>query len=305
MTAGAVYVGRFQPPHAAHVASVRHALARAGRVLVLLGSANLARSVKNPFSAAERAGMLRGALREAGAEVRRVTFRPLPDRFDADAWAADVRGVAAGVFGPGAAVSLVGFEKDASSAYLRWFPGWGRLPVPGVPGLNATDLRAAFFTGRPLPDGVPEAVRAFLAQFAGTPAYPRLRAEWSAVEAARAALPPGAHLHEERWLHVQHGHVMLQTRRDPIGYSLWELPGWVLPPGERPAAPADAVFDHPARALVAPTAAQVYLGPAPAAFPARPVPLARALALPRRFHEDHHVILTRLLDGAASRSRRG
>ncbi|MCP2013265.1 bifunctional NMN adenylyltransferase/nudix hydrolase [Deinococcus sp. HSC-46F16] len=303
MTAGAVYVGRFQPPHAAHLASVRHALAHADHLLVLLGSANLARSVKNPFSAPERAGMLRGALRAAGADVRRVTFRPLPDRFDAELWAADVRREAAGVFGEGVSVSLVGFEKDASTAYLRWFPGWDRLPVPEVPGLNATDLRAAYFTGRPLPDGVPEVVRAFLARFSETPASPRLRAEWAAVEAARAALPPGAHLHEERWLHVEGEKVWLHTRRDSIGQGLWELPGRVLPPGEK--ATGGHEFAQPARALVAPTTAHVYREAVPAAFPARPVPVALALRTPRRFHEDHHVIFMRLLAGSASSSSPG
>ncbi|MPY65911.1 adenylyltransferase/cytidyltransferase family protein [Deinococcus sp. SDU3-2] len=303
MTAGAVYVGRFQPPHAAHLASIRHALAHADHLLVLLGSANLARSVKNPFSAAERARMLRGALREVGADLRRVTFRPLPDRFDADLWAADVRREAAAVFGEGTPVSLVGFEKDASTAYLRWFPGWGRLPVPEVPGLNATDLRAAYFTGRPLPDGVPEAVRVFLAQFAEKPAYNRLCMEWEAVEAARAALPPGAHLHEKRWLHVEEGKVWLHTRRDPIGLGLWELPGRVLPLGEIAAGGHE--FAHPARALVAPTTAHVYREAVPAAFPARPVPLALALRAPRRFHEDHHAIFMRLLAGAAASSSPG
>ncbi|KEF34135.1 ADP-ribose pyrophosphatase [Deinococcus sp. RL] len=300
---GAVYVGRFQPPHAAHLASMGHALAHAPHLLVLLGSANLARSVKNPFSAAERAGMLRRALREAGADVRRVTFRPLPDRFDAELWAADVRRAAAEVFGRGASVSLVGFEKDASTTYLRWFSGWDRLPVPEVPGLNATDVRAAYFTGGPPPDGVPEAVRVFLTRFAGTPAYPRLRAEWAAVGAARAALPPGAHLHEERWLRVEGGRVWLHTRRDPIGFGLWELPGQVLPPGETAAGGHE--FAHPARALVAPTTAHVYRGSVPAAFSARPVPLALALRTPRRFHEDHHVIFMQLLGGAASSSSLG
>lgn len=293
----AVYVGRFQPPHVAHVGTVLHALEHAPRVLVLLGSANLARSVRNPFGARERAAMFGAALREAGVRRGRVIFRPLPDRFDADLWAADVRGAAHGVFGEGAPISLVGFEKDASTSYLRWFPGWARLVTPHRPGLNATDLRAAFLTGRPLPQGVPGSVRAFLTRFALTPAFARLQAEWVAVEAARVNLPPGAHLHEERWLDVWAGQVWLNTRMGAIGRGLWELPGRVLPPGEQPV-PAGAVFDHPARALVAPTAAHVALGSPPAVFPARPVPLARALALPRRFHEDHHVILTRLLQGS-------
>ena len=163
--AGAVYVGRFQPPHAAHVGSVRYALKHAPRVLVLVGSANLARSVHNPWSASERTGMFRAALRDGGADVRRVTFRPLPDHFDAERWAAGVREQAAAVFGPAAALALVGFEKDASSAYLRWFPGWSRLNVSQTPGLNATDLRRALFEGQPLPARVPAAVRAFLSAF--------------------------------------------------------------------------------------------------------------------------------------------
>lgn len=143
---GAVYVGRFQPPHAAHVGSVVQALGAlgsGGRVLVLLGSANLARSVKNPFTPAERAFLFRAALQEVGADTRRVIFRPLPDRFDPPRWAADVRAAADAVFRPGARLALVGLEKDASSDYLRWFPGWARLEVAATPGLNATDLRAA------------------------------------------------------------------------------------------------------------------------------------------------------------------
>lgn len=293
--AGAVYVGRFQPPHAAHVGSVVQALSRAERVLVLLGSANLARSVKNPWSASERAQMLRGALREAGADPRRVSFRPLPDRFDTERWAADVRAVAAEVFGA-VDMALVGFEKDDSSAYLRWFPGWSRLAVPEVPGLNATDIRRAYFTGQALPDDVPEAVRTFLAQFALTPAFARLQVEWEAVEAARAALPKGVERFEERWLHLQGEQVWLNTRQGDIGRSLWELPGHFLPAGERPKRQPDAVFDHPARSLVAPTTAYVYKAAPPSDTPAHAVALAYALAHPRRFFEDHGVILLRMLE---------
>ncbi|MBB5361872.1 adenylyltransferase/cytidyltransferase family protein [Deinococcus humi] len=292
---GAVYVGRFQPPHAAHVGSVLQALNRAPQVLVLMGSANLARSVHNPWSAPERMGMLRAALHASGAELRRVTFRPLRDHFDAERWAAAVRGQAAAVFGPAAALALVGFEKDVSSAYLRWFPGWSRLNVPQTAGLNATDLRRALFEGLPLPAGVPETVQDFLETFTRTPAFTRLQAEWQAVTAARAALPPGARLIEERWLHRTGQRVALHTRTGPIGAGLWELPGQVLPPGERPRPGAQAVFDHPARALVAPTAAHIYSGAPPPAFASRPVALTTALARPRRFFEDHHVILARLL----------
>lgn len=288
-----MYVGRFQPPHAAHVASVLAALEAAPRVLVLLGSANLARSVKNPFTPAEREVMFRAALTDAGADLRRVTFRPLPDRFDADLWAADVRAAAAEVFGPGASVGLVGFEKDASSSYLRWFPGWQRVNVPETPGLNATDIRTALFEGAPLPAGLPRPVSGALGRFAHTPTCARLRREWTAVGQERAALPPGTVLQEERWLHVMDGRVWLTHRLGPIGQGLWALPGRVLPPGEV-ALPGDATFDHPARALVTRTVAQIRLGAPPPGFQVVPVRLEVALSRPRLFHEDHSVILARL-----------
>ncbi|WP_019009942.1 adenylyltransferase/cytidyltransferase family protein [Deinococcus aquatilis] len=336
----AVFVGRFQPPHTAHVATIVQALGAAPRVLVLLGSANLARSIRNPFSAPERAQMLRAALGEAGVGTRQVRFRALPDRFDADLWAADVRWQAEQEFGPARPVALVGFEKDASTAYLRWFPGWSRLPVPEVAGLNATDIRAALFEGWPLPTGVPDPVRTFLTRFALTPAFARLRAEWQAVRQLRATLPAGLLLHEERWLHlirtcsdsrtsgkapdvrpsppartfcyslcsddshessqfgITNQHVWLRTRTEATGRGLWELPGRVLLPGQLPHAVADAVFDHPARSLVGPTAAHVYRGPPPPGVPEaalRPVPLETALGRPRRFFEDHQVILRQMV----------
>lgn len=292
---GAVFIGRCQPPHAAHVQSVLAALDAAPLALVLLGSANLARSVRNPLSAPERARLLRGAVREAGGDVRRLNFRPIPDHFDGARWSADVRAVAGGVFGAAARIALVGHHKDESGAYLRWFPGWTRRPLPGVPGLDATSIRRAWLTGATLPQGVPVRVAKWLDAFAALPAYARLRDEWLAVELANAALPPGIRLDEERWLHVQRGQVWVHIRQGAIGQGLWELPGHVLPAGTC-AAGQGIIFDHPGRALVGQAIAHVFQGTLPPGVVGHPVPLRTALARPRRFHEDHHVILTRRLE---------
>ncbi|RJF69077.1 ADP-ribose pyrophosphatase [Deinococcus cavernae] len=290
---GAVFVGRFQPPHHAHVSTVLAALDAAPHVLVLLGSANLARSVKNPFTAQERHAMFAAALAQRGADLHRVTFRPLPDRFDADLWAADVRAVAAQVFGPDARVALVGFEKDASTGYLQWFPGWTRLVTPEEPGLNATDIRAALFTRQPLPGGLPGPVLDFLRQFPQGRGFPRLVREWQAVQAARAAAGPGPH-RELRWLDVRGPDLTLHQRTQDIGQGLWELPGRPLVVGE--GVPEGAtVFDHPSRSLVVPSAAYVLRAAAPPEYPGERVAIAHALLRPRKFFEDHHVILTRML----------
>lgn len=291
---GAVFVGRFQPPHQAHVFTVLAALKAAPRVLVLLGSANLARSVKNPFTAQERHAMFAAALAERGADLHRVTFRPLPDRFDAELWAADVREVARKVFGPDARVALVGFEKDASTSYLHWFPGWVRLTTPEQPGLNATDIRAALFTRQPLPGGLPGPVRDFLHQFPQGRGFPRLAREWYAVQQSRQQCEGPRR--EVRWLDVRGPDVFLSKRREDIGQGLWELPGLVLAHGETPPAGA-RIFDHPSRSLVIPTTAYVVRQVTPPNLLIEAVALTHALLRPRRFFEDHHVILTRMLSG--------
>ena len=66
----AILVGRFQPFHNAHAALLRAALASAGRVVVALGSAFSARNIRNPFTAEERAAMIRASLDDHAA--RRV-----------------------------------------------------------------------------------------------------------------------------------------------------------------------------------------------------------------------------------------
>ncbi|MFC5847709.1 ADP-ribose pyrophosphatase [Deinococcus petrolearius] len=286
----AVYIGRFQPPHRAHVDTMLSALERHARLLVLPGSADLARSVKNPWSAPERVRMIRAALAGAGADLRRVRFAPLPDEFDAALWAAGVR-VAVGT--PDAV--LVGCEKDATSSYLRWFPEWEADSAPVTPGLNATDLRRAYFTGEPVPD-LPDAVWAALGAFRQTRTFRRLRAEYTAVQAERSRLAGATlPLREVRHCHVAGGHVWLRRRTGPIGRGLWELPGRWLDLGESPP-PGARVFGHPSRSLVLPGVAHVLLSDGGG----EAVPLAWALARPRQFFEDHHVILRRLLGSPAA-----
>lgn len=283
----AVYIGRFEPPHAAHLQTILSALERHARLTILPGSSNLARSMKNPWTAPERARMIRGALEAEGTDLRRVRFQPLPDEFDMTLWAAQVRERAAQK-----TAVLVGFEKDASSSYLHWFPEWQMEPGPVTPGLSATDIRAAYFEERELTQ-IPGAVRDFLERFRQKRTFRRLQAEHFAVLARREALkkqssPPN--LQELRFLHVSEGQVWLHRRRDPVGNGLWELPGHLLQEGET--APTSArIFDHPSRSLVWPAAAHVVREPGGGV----PVPLQLALGRPHRFFEDHHVILRRML----------
>jgi cytidyltransferase-like protein len=81
----AVLIGRFQPFHQGHASLLALALSNADKVIVVLGSAFCARSVRNPFTWQERAAMISASLSEA--DQARVSFIPVRDYYDDLRWA--------------------------------------------------------------------------------------------------------------------------------------------------------------------------------------------------------------------------
>ena len=143
-----VYLGRFQPFHNGHLATLQQAFEYGNIVLVGLGSAGEAPSVKNPFTESERMDMIQGSL--SPQQNTRLYIVPLYDDVGDDAqWAAQVRRKAQHRVGKHAQIALTGVKKDASSFYLDMFPEWDFIPGPAVPLLNATDVRAEYFGGSP------------------------------------------------------------------------------------------------------------------------------------------------------------
>ena len=118
----AVYVGRFQPFHAGHLALLQQALALAGRCVVVIGSAHQARTPKNPFTWRERAEMIRLALPEA--ERERVDFVPVRDYYDEARWVRAVRAQVGALCGGSAKVALISPREisAAQSAAARLAP---------------------------------------------------------------------------------------------------------------------------------------------------------------------------------------
>lgn len=85
-----VFIGRFEPFHNGHAAVARHALARAKKLIFLVGSADTPRTTRNPWTVAERAVMIQAALGDA-AEGRLI-IRPLRDHlYNESQWIAGVQ----------------------------------------------------------------------------------------------------------------------------------------------------------------------------------------------------------------------
>ena len=325
-----VYIGRFEPPHLAHLAVMQEALEWVQKLIVVIGSARAARSTKNPFTAEERQTLILEMLAGAGIPARRVLFAQVRDYFyNESLWLSEVqRGVTAHSKGS-QDVALIGHIKDDSSYYLRSFPAWEFLPTRIESELSATGVRRAYFGGdlAGALEMVPPSVGDFLTRFAATPEYAALRAEWDYLAQHRAA-----------WAHspyppvfvttdavvIKSGHVLLIRRAGQPGAGRLAMPGGFLDvqqtllqsclrelreeSGLGPTLDlagrlrATAVFDYPDRSLRGRTVTHAFhfdlgIGQLPAlqaasdAAEALWMPLSEVLAHPEWFFEDHHAII--------------
>jgi bifunctional NMN adenylyltransferase/nudix hydrolase len=236
-----VYIGRFEPPHTAHLLVMLEALESVQRLIVVIGSARAARNTKNPFTADERQEIITAMLREAGVARSRVLFVQVRDYFyNEGLWLSDVqRGVRAYTRGS-SDVALIGHLKDESSYYLRSFPAWEFIPTHVVSPLSATDVRRAYFEGHladleAMSGMVPPAVHAFLTAFRQTPEYAELRAEYDHLRAYRAAwkaAPFAPVFVTADAVVTRSGHVLLVRRAGQPGRGRLAMPGGFLQPGE-------------------------------------------------------------------------
>ncbi|MBN7136079.1 ADP-ribose pyrophosphatase [Lysobacter enzymogenes] len=236
-----VFIGRFEPFHNGHAAVARHALGKAAKIIFLVGSADTPRTVKNPFTVAERAVMIQAALADS---AERLIVRPLRDHlYNESQWIANVqRSVAEAVRADGgdtqARIGLIGMDKDASSYYLREFPQWPLVDVNHTATLSATELRKYLFEANQIDShgglmliraNVPAPVFDMLEAFRkSSPAFKQLVAEYQFIEQYRAAwadAPYAPTFVTTDAVVVHSGHVLLVRRRAEPGRGLWALPG--------------------------------------------------------------------------------
>ena len=329
-----VYIGRFEPPHQAHLQVMLEALQSVKKLIVVIGSARAARNTKNPFTAEERQEVITAMLAEAGVAKSRLLFVHVRDYFyNESLWLSEVqRGVQAFTHGS-SDVALVGHLKDESSYYLRSFPAWEFLPTHVVSPLSATDVRKAYFEDR-LADVrgmVPPAVHAFLERFKQTSEYAELREEYDYLRAYRAAwkdAPFAPVFVTADAVVTRSGHVLVVRRAGLPGRGRLAMPGGFLEPKEtlldcavretheetglseavnlRSQLRSQAVFDYPDRSQRGRTVTHAYhfdlgIGQLPAlraasdAAEAFWMPLSEALSGPELFFEDHHAIIEHFL----------
>ena len=244
-----IFIGRMQPPHLGHKAVIDRALirtkARNGRVVLMLGSAGSARTVRNVFTYAERESMIRSMFSHEDNE--RIITRPLFDKtYNDTAWIKQVQTIAkevildvvnpAGIGLSGtsdAKVGLIGAAKDHTSFYLKMFPQWHSVDVPVHEQLHATAIRNMMFEGHfhrweVQPSILHANVITFIEQFMQTAQFADLKAEYEFIKEYRkqwAVVPYPVKNVTVDAVVEQSGQILLVRRRSHPGKGMWALPG--------------------------------------------------------------------------------
>lgn len=230
-----VFIGRFEPFHKAHLDSVRFALERCRALVIVLGSSNRARNVKNPWTALERAAMIRDSLsHEENCKVKIIHANDY--LYNDNLWVTSIQRQIGEVV-DNKSVVLFGHKKDASSFYLKLFPQWDFIETNIASSANASSIRDKFFQlDASFKDDLPPGSFTFLSEFKKTNEFERLYDEYHHIiaykEAWRGAPFPPTFVTVDAVV-IKSGHVLVVKRRGNPGRGLIALPGGFLNHDER------------------------------------------------------------------------
>lgn len=240
-----VYIGRFQIPHIGHETVIKHAIESADRVIIQVGSSELARDPKNPFTFEERKSVLEEITKRIAQEEWnkgrsvKIDILPLHDYvYDNNAWLKEVQDNVKSCTSSND-VTITGSRKngDDSTFYLNFFPQWKNDFIQEIQSqakgtISSTELREAFFVGKTVPqEFVSKETVEFLDTFCSTKpdVFDNLVKEYEFInryiEQMKEALPYDIPFLTGDNIVVAAGHVLLIRRRTFPGKGLFALPG--------------------------------------------------------------------------------
>ncbi len=176
-------IGRLQGPHPGHKEIIRHAIRNTdGKVIIALGSADIARDPENPWTFEERSEMVERIVNDIlQEEPKKITLSiiPLHDYiYDNTKWLGQAYGKIKAHLSDNEELVLTGCKKDESSSYIDFFQCKKDLIEVQENGLGATDLRKVFFESGSIPPGWYNTCKTFMESFRNRPEYQQLKAEY-------------------------------------------------------------------------------------------------------------------------------
>lgn len=238
MAKKALILGRFSTYHHGHDALINYALKNYDSVLVIIGSAKQARSIKNPFSDLEREQVIRRSWTDEVHEGRLVirTARDYP--YNPTQWGSEICSIVDAETLKGDEWSIVGCNKDDSSFYLFQFPQWEVDLFQKVGGdLDATTFRKHLFenvnpggdiSGDEYLNSLPEETVSFLKWYVGSVFFERQKEEYQFVQDYKkkiSVFPYPVTINTADAVIIQSNHVLVIERKENPGKGLIALPG--------------------------------------------------------------------------------
>jgi len=226
----AVIIGRFAILQIGHEALIKQAKAKYDRVIVLVGSANRRRNLKNPFETS----VIESWIKDIDNDILVASINDYT--YDENKWITQVETVVNSL--AQGTITLVGHTRDDSSFYLKEFPNWGFEEVPALCGdICATELRNLYFSLTALSgnieylrDFVPPKVAEYLKEFVDTKEYLDLIEERKYHEAEMDKFKDYPYKETLKlccadMVLVCSGNVLLIQRKFAPGKGTWALAG--------------------------------------------------------------------------------
>jgi bifunctional NMN adenylyltransferase/nudix hydrolase len=243
----AVAIGRFQGGvHRGHLKLFKTAQDIASHTLICVGSSGIARSIKNPFSFAERKSMIQSVIGSRDFPYAADSAEPLiaairDQPYNDTLWVRKIQQAVEQAYA-GSNVVLVGHKKDDTSYYLDMFPNYDYVGVDPVyldqSTIDATTVRELLFDKKSLPslDMVPANVINWLHSWkADHPTeFQNLCDEYKYIKDYKetwASAPFQPTFVTTDAVVICSGHILLVKRRMAPGKGLWALPGGFLAQG--------------------------------------------------------------------------
>jgi len=149
-----VLIGRFQLFHNTHKTLVEDALKKVEELIIIIGSKNATRSVKNPFTAKERVEMIKQTIEKEIPGNHKIHYVLSDDFFyNENMWIAQIQHLVGDIVGHNRSVALFGAYKDETSYYVNLFPQWKKKLRQSGNTMNSTSIRNKLFSD---PDTDPE-----------------------------------------------------------------------------------------------------------------------------------------------------
>jgi bifunctional NMN adenylyltransferase/nudix hydrolase len=232
------FIGRFQPFHNVHRKIIVEASEFSKKIVIVLGSHNQPRTLKNPFLSHERKQMIENSLRERNdidVEDCEIIFEYVEDSLYNDReWIANVTAII-NKNKNSENNAIIGHEKDESSFYLKEFPFLTFKEMGKREILSSTDIRSLYFKEKMninfLSGVVPESVLTFLKGFSQTPVFEQIIRERNYINEYKAifsSLPyPPVFVTADAVVFCNNNVLMVQRKFEP-GKGLLALPGGFL-----------------------------------------------------------------------------